>query len=171
MSISREVLRKYITPNTEFIETGARWADTVIKAIELGAVHARSCELEVIQHAIAWSHLSDALPRGNWFLHQGSSKYFLKDYARFGGPIDVKYVVFLDAHTERHSPLLDELEEIRKWNEKNLTILIDDIRIVKIGAWGFTLDDVFKALDKIGPHEISYEPGVEPNDILVAVYK
>ena len=173
MSISREVLERYVGPGVCFVETGARWGDTMIRAMELGASQVRSCESDYLQHAMAWAHVRDALRDGPWFLHQGESTRFLRDYSPC---TSLQVVYFLDAHTETKSPLLAEIDLIRetmdkRWIGRPVTILIDDWRIVQAGTWGFGVDHVFDALTNIGPHTRTFEPGVVPEDILVARFE
>lgn len=173
MSISRATLERHVGPGVCFVETGARWGDTMIRAHELGASEVRSCESDYLQHAMAWAHVNDALPNGHsWFLHQGKSTGFLYDYAPC---TELPVVFFLDAHTYRESPLIEEIGLIgraieKRWINRPITILIDDWRIVLSGAWGFGEDEVLRALMAIGPHSTYFEPGVVPNDILVARY-
>jgi hypothetical protein len=178
VSIARFILENYILPlprGTVFIESGARWGDTVIKAVELGAKYATSCEIDILQHAMAWVHVNDALPNNpRWSVQQASSPRWLREHSLACYRNEPDLVIFLDAHAERQSPLLDELKAIAECGREplaGLTLLIDDVRIIKSGAWGFGMAEVFAAISEIGPCEVSYDVGVEKDDILVARFK
>ena len=163
MSISREVLAKYIKPEDVFIETGTKWGGTVIKAIELGAELAFSCELDEKQYDMASKHLADALPGSEWALFNESSTSFLHRFATevmLGG-----CVVYLDAHTEDKSPVIQELAVINKWRTKPRVILIDDLRLME-SHWKIPLTAVRESLTGMG-YAIDFEDGVEKADIMV----
>lgn len=169
MSISRAVLAKYLTPETTFVETGTRWGDTCIRVAEIGCASIITCEMDTLMFGIAQAHLWDAMPRFGvpWSITHLPSTAMIP--AKLSGREDVTF--FLDAHGESQSPLLEELEEIGKLEGTRTTILIDDWRLVLSRAWGFGEDEVLRALMAIGPHSTRFEPGVEPNDILVARYE
>src|SRR3990167_7053423 len=131
MSISREVLAKYITPGCTFIETGTRWGDTCLCAAELGAAHVLSVEADPLIQAIAVRHLQDVMakyPSCAWRVHLGDSAEWLMMFKQFH---ETPLVVFLDAHTESESFLLYELESIRHWPDhlRPSRILMDDRRL------------------------------------------
>lgn len=169
MSISREMLAKFVTPGCLFIETGTRWGDTTINAMRLGAGSAFTFEIDRIFAALAEQHIDDAL-RGqasdvqvfNQASAEGLAFMFDLDPAE-------ESIVFLDAHSDRHSPVLTELEVIRSlWKTKPAIILVDDVRLFRSNHWGISLEQVIEAIDKIGKYEYSFETGAEPEDILVA---
>lgn len=166
MSISREVLAKYIAKGDLFIETGTRWGDTLIKAIELGAARAFSCESDIDMLRPAIEHCKDALAReaAEWDITCSNSVLFLQDKV----VPKQRSVVFLDAHTESYSPLVDELKAIARWEHKPKVILIDDLRCMD--AWKVNSKDLLKAVRAIGQCDIGYEDGVVEKDILVACY-
>lgn len=163
MSLPRKVLEKYITPGCLFVETGARWADTSIRAIELGAHFAETCEIDPLLASIAQLHANDAT-RGNYVrVNNVESIPLLLNYGL--EVIDhASTVVYLDAHTETHSPVLGELEAINTWRSKPKAILIDDLRCMK--GWGVLIDRLQGKLLDMG-YRVSYEDGVEPRDIMV----
>lgn len=172
MTIKLETLAKYITPGCVFVESGTRWADTSINAIRLGASKAITVEHDSLMATMARLHANDAIPRiepathpvdifcmdsvemlsANWLWH------FLKHS-------DV--VVFLDAHTDRRSPLLEELDAMASWPVKPLYILADDRRCWK--GWGVDEAKVMRAIQRIGNYMTSYDDGVVKDDILVAL--
>jgi hypothetical protein len=69
------------------------------------------------------------------------------------------------------SPLLYELDIIKKHKIKNHTILIDDIRCFSKnnGCYKFDANDIVQKLLDINPlYNFSYENGYIANDVLVA---
>lgn len=110
----------------------------------------------------------------------GDSGVVLPDILR---PIDEPITFFLDAHWStgepdlpegvKKCPLLDDLIAIRNHAIKTHTILIDDIRYFRgqgIKQWGnITIGDILEVVMQINPeYQISFEPGFDANDILVA---
>lgn len=167
MSISRKVLAKYIKPGCTFIETGTKWGDTCIKAIELGASRVYSFEIDKEMAAIAKRHVADALREKSErvAIHHGCSTAQLSLVAwAIDSPCDV--VVFLDAHTESYSPVLYELHLIEAMRAKPRVILIDDVRCWPM--WNVTRTQVEVELTKIGRCDVTFEDGIVPEDILVA---
>lgn len=162
VSISREVLAKYITPGCVFVESGCRWGDACIRAAELGAGAIYTCEIDSQMAAIARHHLADAIKKAHFEVDNVESVEFLREN------IASRAIVFLDAHTETYSPILDELKVIAEWKFKPSVILIDDLRCMD--AWHVSSKDLLKAVRAVGECEITHEDGVEPNDILVASY-
>ena len=166
MSISREVLAKYIKPGCQVIETGARWGMTAIKASDLGAGDYLGCETSERHKAIAMEMLAEVLARSQMTFYISK-----KDSVQLLGNIvnqvrtPVHTVVFLDAHTEKHSPVLDELECISKWDPLPDVILIDDLRCMP--AWNISSSSLRQILEWMG-YRIGSEHGIEPNDIMVA---
>lgn len=172
MSISREVLAKFVTPGCEFIETGTRWGTTAIRAIDLGArtyfgvevdwryaYPARDMLCEVFARMIERDELmvNMTCAESRYFLPHLSTTYDLSTA-----------VVFLDAHTDMQCPVLAELAAIKGWSPEPAAILVDDVRLFRSNHWGITLEQVIEAIDKIGKYEYSFETGAEPEDILVA---
>lgn len=163
MSISREVLAKYIKPGCTFIETGARWGDSCIRAIEAGAKCAWSCESDRLMATIAQMHCEDVangkvvienLDSVAWLSHSGIEVLQTHDNS----------VVFLDAHTDRESPIVNELNAIKSWRGKPFAIIIDDLRCMP--GWGVDSDFLMQALVHMG-YKVKLEHGVEPFDIMV----
>lgn len=168
MSINREVLAKYIKPgDCIFLETGARWGDTCIRAIECGAVIANSCESDPLMAKIAQLHTDDAT-RGTGIIGviESDSVEFLSDASRsWPWQNNDKTIVFLDAHTDRKSPVLQEIEAIGLWKSLPKVIMIDDLRCFQ--DWGIDKGDLYQRLISMG-YKLSFESGVAPEDILVA---
>lgn len=158
MSISREVLAKYIKPGSTFIECGSRWGDTLIRAIECGADRAWGCESDTLYANVALQHVSEACPKGNAVVYNMASVWFLSGSCTSG-------TVFLDAHTETKCAVMEELSVIDKWTTKPAVILIDDMRCMK--DWGVDVEFLNEKLKAMG-YTLSRENGVVPEDILVA---
>jgi len=162
MSISREVLSKYITPGCVFIETGTRWGDTAIKAAELGAGTVHTCEIDPMMAGIAKSHIADAVPGKKVFVYDiPSTKLLCNSYPGF----ESTTVIYLDAHTDASSEVLMELHWIFTWQVKPAVILIDDMRCMQ--GWGIDVDTLCVKLCEMG-YTLKRENGVAPEDILVA---
>lgn len=163
MSISRNVLAKYITPGiTVFLESGSRWGDTLIRAIECGAVRAIGCDNDPLYAGLAEAHLNEACRNGNAHVFNQDSALFLEAEPTHPGK-DI--VVFLDAHSPTSSPVLRELQAISEWEHKPRVILIDDIRCMH--EWGISIGNIHMRLGEMG-YLLSKEDGIEPGDILVA---
>jgi hypothetical protein len=164
MSISREVLAKYIKPGCRFIETGTRWGDTCIRAVELGAHEVWSCEADSLMAVIAQLHVNDAIRRSDVIrICEGESVRFLN--AGFPAGDNTNSVLFLDAHSGDSSPVIQELDAVCKWKSAPKAILIDDLRCFDL--WKVDKTRVFKILIDMG-YRLSFESGVCPEDILVA---
>ena len=172
VSISRQVLAKYITPGCTFIETGTRWGDTCLCAAELGAAHVLSVESDPLMQAIAMRHLRDGMakhPSCIWSVSLGDSAEWLMLFRQVhASPI----VMFLDAHTESVSYLLDELVSIQNWPAQlcPARILIDDRRLWS--GWRIEESVVKQLCVNMGATDWVLEDGaMHPNDIAVAVWK
>ena len=166
MSISREVLAKYIVKNCLFIESGSRWGDSSIRAIELGAGEVWTYESDQLFATLAEMHIADVLrdkAKQVKVNHGDSAKWF--SYWNGYSP-NRAIVVFLDAHTATHSPVLQELEAMKAWEMRPVTILIDDLSCM--AGWGIQFVRIMDALGKLGYVNFKKEHGVKPEDILVA---
>lgn len=160
MSISREVLAKYVKPGCTFIETGTRWGTTCVRAFDLGAKHIYTCESDRLIAQIARMMLEDVAPHHAEVFKEDSVSYLRGIH--FHG---VGAIVFLDAHTESHSPILEELGAIATWNGPPSVILIDDMRLME--HWGYSTELIEKKVRSIGNYTFEREAGAFPEDILV----
>lgn len=162
MSISREVLAKYIVKNCLFVESGTRWGDTSVKAIELGAGEVWTYESDQLFATLAEMHIADVLrdkAKQVKVNHGDSAKWF--SYWNGYSP-NRAIVVFLDAHTATHSPVLQELEAMKAWEMRPVTILVDDMSLME-SAWKIGKGSIMAALGKLGYVSFSMD-----GDILVA---
>lgn len=169
MSLPKEVLAKYVSPGCLFIESGTRWGDTVLRAVEAGATKVLSCESDELFATIARMHVADVLREkvDRVTVSHGRSDKLL---ALWSGPRPgERAVVFLDAHSESTSPVLHELAAIKGWKLKPHAILIDDMRLYREKYWGVSDTDIIAAINAIDPlYKIRYEDGYVPGDILAA---
>lgn len=166
VSLPRKVLEKYITPGCVFIETGTRWGDTCIRAIEAGAKEAWTCEADKLIAGIAQLHCDD-LCGERVHVKKLASVPFLRSSGLEVWTDHSNTVVFLDAHTESYSPVIEELNIIQEqWNTLPKAILIDDLRCMN--GWGILVDRLQGKLLDMG-YRVGYEDGVEPRDIMVGV--
>jgi hypothetical protein len=162
MSLPRAVLAKYLKRGLTFVETGARWGDSCIRALECGADAAWSCEIDPLFATLARMHIEDAIRGQSRFsVAECHSVYWLTNLR----PL-VRTVVLLDAHTERESPVIKEIEALGYWPTKPEVILIDDMRCME--GWGVRGEDIVTRLHSMG-YAIAHEDGVAPHDILVGV--
>ena len=93
--------------------------------------------------------------------------------------IDEPVTFWLDGHHscgdtalgDHWAPLMQELDVIKEHKIKTHTILIDDMRCWELPnpVHGFYKDDIFKKLSELNPdYQLTYEDGLQENDILVA---
>lgn len=161
MSLPRRVLEKYIKGGCTFIETGSRWGDTLIRAWETGGMYgAFGCEVDSLMAAIAQLHVADV--SGKISVEHAESTAWLRGFVT--REANAGSVVFLDAHTETHSPVISELNVIHSWAAKPRAILIDDIRCM--AGWDVDYTVLYKMLQDMG-YKVHYEDGVRPEDVMV----
>ena len=166
MTLPRSTLAKYITPGCAFIETGARWGDSVIRAYELGAGECWTCEIDPIMCVIARQHISDARRTVCTNISECDSVSFLYSLAISSALKSI--VLFLDAHTDTGTRIIDELLAIRTWPCKPNNILIDDVRLFRSKYWGVGIERVIEGVNAIASYDISYDDGAEAGDVLIA---
>ncbi len=159
-------------PNNYFIETGAYTGDGVQVALDAGFLKVYSIELDP---ELFLKTRKRYLENEKVKIFAGDSSKKLKDVMR-----DIKEPVtfWLDAHFAGDgtakgkvaTPVLEELEQIRRHPVKTHTILIDDVR--QFGTEDFeyvTIEQVKAKILKINPeYQFTFEDGYVPNDVLVA---
>lgn len=173
MTIHSDAFKNY--PNEIFIETGSLNGDGIQKALNAG--FKRIISIEITEHYYEkckkrfQNNPEVELIKGDSFKILPS---VIKD-------INVPITFWLDGHYswgdtgkgQYQTPLIQEIEVIASHPLKNHTILIDDMRCWKDPnhGHGFTVDDIFKALDKIkSDYEVSYINGHIENDIMVVQF-
>ncbi len=171
MPSNTENFKKY--PNNIFIETGSFLGDGIQQALDAGFENVISIELSDKYFSIS----------SNRFIHNTNVKIVKGDSFKILPEllisINEPVTFWLDGHHscgdtalgEHWAPLIQELDVIKNHHIKNHTIIIDDMR-----CWeepnpvhGFYKDDIFLKLKEINTdYKLTYEDGLEKNDILVA---
>ena len=162
MSASKGLFKKY--PNAIFIETGSCTGDGIQQALDEGFEEIYSVELLPLNYIFCSNRFKD-VPEVT--LVYGDSVKALEGML---SRLKVPATFWLDAHNGAEStPLLQELEVIKKHHIKTHTILIDDLRDWKVKYHGFDTEILKKKLLEINPNYLfSLEKGYVPNDILAA---
>lgn len=170
-----------------FVETGSFLGDGIQAALDAGYREVHSIEL----HPKWYKHCKERFKDNpNVHLHLGDSAKVL-----FGicNEIDSKITFWLDGHYMfnpdgyhvlvgntawhvddvhgvSHIPLMEELEQISMLKDNDHIILIDDLREwYPRKEWEYTVKDLVDRIVRINPsYQFFYEPGIVPNDILVA---
>lgn len=163
MSANKGLFLKY--PNPIFIETGCMGGDGIQQALNEGFTSIYSIELlpEWYNHCVErYKDVSGVR------MMPGDSAVVLEKLMKL---IDQPVTFWLDAHIGTSStPLLTELDTIKKHHIKTHTILIDDLRSWKKKYHGFDTTMLRAKLLEINPeYRIVFEDGYRPDDILVAV--
>ena len=178
MTINKEELKRLLEEKNfdcVFVETGTYKGATVDTVLEMGIKDVRTIEGSPSYFAYCRDKYNT---EKNVQLHYGSSRFILFDVCK---DIDKDIVFWLDAHysgevcmredgLERpFCPLYEELEQIKKLNKNTHTIMIDDIRDVRNGYMGVTVDEILKRIKDINPdYKIYYVDGHTTDDILIA---
>lgn len=163
-TLTTALLLKYKGDIRVFVETGAHKGGGVYTAQEAGFDEIYSCENDPQYWKNLFEAIEDDIP--NAYLSNMKSEAFLKDLSYI---IDEACFFWLDAHVdgEKYSPLLRELEVLKKFNDHSV-IAIDDRRIFP--TWGLTDAVVEQLLHIVNPaYKITYEDSpVAKQDIVVA---
>lgn len=172
---SAQIFSKY--PNPVFVETGTYYGEGIVYALQAGFKNIRSVELFDKLYSICLEKFNN-IP--NVKLYQGNSSEKLWEMI---ADINQPITFWLDAHYSdsstakgpEFSPIVKELDIIKRHPIKIHTILIDDIRDMGTMFFDFvTREQVIAKIMEINPeYTITYENGVHAdrifyNDILVA---
>jgi hypothetical protein len=169
MPASKEIFAKY--PNQIFIETGSWHGDGIQQALDAGFSEIYSIELSRDLYNLCVERFKDN-PKVH--LMQGDSAYVLNNLIPI---INQPATFWLDGHYSGgdtalgslNSPLIQELEAIKRSHIKNHTILIDDLRCWVLGQHGFNTEIIKqKCLEINSKYLFTFEDGFIENDILVA---
>ncbi|OGN65180.1 MAG: hypothetical protein A3E80_01320 [Chlamydiae bacterium RIFCSPHIGHO2_12_FULL_49_9] len=165
-------------PNRYFVETGSYMGNGIRMALRAGFEYIHSLEIEpqLVNHCRKRFNKN---PRVTIW-HRDSS-YQLWEVIE---PIQEEITFWLDGHLGtpdphggKNTPLIEELEQIKRHSIKTHTILIDDLHCCRTILFDYlTLEEIVKKVLEINPeYEISFEPGGDageyPNNILVAQVK
>jgi len=172
MPSSTQLFSKY-SKNTVFVETGSYAGDGIQNAINSGYKQIYSIELSQIHYDMCKNRFKD---RSDVFLIFGDSCEVLEPTI---SSIDQTITFWLDGHYscgktakgKYWSPLMQELQAIKKHKLNNHTIMIDDMRCWNENNPEFKFGKVQieqKLLEINSNYKFEYFFGVEENDILVA---
>lgn len=166
-----EVFKKY--PNEFFVETGSCLGNGIQNALDAGCFREiYSIELSPHYHRIVCDRFRGCK---NVHLVLGDSS---TDLEKIIMNLDGSATFWLDGHYSGGdtakgntcSPILLELEAIKKHPINNHTILIDDIRLLGTIHFDYvTINNLIEKLLEINPnYTIKFEDGYVQNDVLVA---
>lgn len=161
-------------PNRVFVETGSSWGIGIERALHARFDSIYSIEVgeDLFKHCV--KQFAD---HPEVHLFHGDSGRLLYDIIKH---VDEPITFWLDAHTDetvpawrKHSPVMEELEAIKRHPIKTHMILIDDVRLFGTLLFDFvTLAEIVNKILEINPnYEITYTNGYITNDILVAQIK
>lgn len=166
---SPDLFRQF--PNKYFIETGTAGGEGVETALSIECFQ-KIHSIEVLRVFFDIAHQKF---RGNrkvtlWY---GDSGRLLEQVLTM---VDAPATFWLDGHLsclpgKKSSPILEELEAIKKHPIKTHTILIDDVRDFGSGYFDYvTEEQIRKKLLEINPdYTIEYRDCLIANDVLVAI--
>lgn len=159
--------------NEVFVESGSNRGDGVQMAINSGFFKVYSIELDRDLYQFCQTRFMD---NPNVHIFQGDSGAILYEVIK---EINTPITFWLDGHYsggktakgKSNSPILKELNAIKKHPIKNHTILIDDIRLLGTVWFDYTtLAEVQKKILEINSkYRFIFVDGYAPKDILAAV--
>jgi hypothetical protein len=171
MSALKDTFKRY--PNPVFIETGCYHGDGIQMALDAGFEMVYSIELDPKNLVICEERFKD---------NPHVELIFGDSYEMLGELIKVikePITFWLDAHSDKYlenwigkykSPLIQELDAIKRHYTKGDKILIDDLRSWDMDYYGFTTDVLKEKILEIDKdYKILFENGTALNDILVAI--
>lgn len=170
MPIVNNLFEKY--KNTQyFFETGSHIGEGIQKAINAGFTHIMSTELAPRYHNYCVNRFTN---NKNVHLYLGDTEDMMENLiSKINEPI----TFWLDGHNsggdtawgKHESPLMQELEIIKRHPIKTHTIIIDDLRCWEKPHYDFDKQDIINFVKTINPdYRILYENGHVENDIMVA---
>ena len=173
MPIKNNIFQKY--KNTEcFFESGTHVGEGVQKALESGFKNIISVELAPNYY----NHCVSKFKDNNYVkLFMGDTEDIMEQLI---SSINEPITFWLDGHNsgadtawgKHESPLIQELEIIKRHPIKTHTLIIDDLRCWEKPHYDFDKSDVLEFIKTINPdYEIVYEEGHIMDDILVAYIK
>jgi len=169
MPIYGDQFKRYKGNKRVYVETGFLAGDSAQKALDAGFEEIHAIDIDVQAEINCKERFGNSL---NVHFYLGDSAYKLKEVLN---QITEPVLLYLDAHFGIHNgvytPLLHELHEILSLGQKENTIAIDDIRLLKgnEGAIPYSLQEVIDVLKQINPkYKITFEKGFQENDVLFA---
>lgn len=173
MPIINNLFDKYKNTNW-FFESGTHVGEGVQKALDAGFTNIISVELspQYYNHCVSRFRNNNRV-----HLYLGDTEDLMWSLiSKINEPI----TFWLDGHNSggdtawgyHESPLMQELEIIKKHPIKNHTLIIDDLRCWEKPHYVFDKNDIINFLKKINPnYDIVYENGHIENDIMIASIK
>ncbi len=159
--------------NRHFVETGSYEGEGIDKALSAGFEEIHSIEISE-EYYLQCKEKFKKSPNVHLFL--GDSATVLEDVIR---EIVEPITFWLDGHFsgggtgrgETNTPILGELEAIRRHPVKTHTILIDDVRLFGTSEFDeIPLQAILDKIYEINPrYRISFATGYQARDILIAV--
>lgn len=170
--MARRPFRQY--PNKVFVESGSYRGDGIQEALQCG--FERVISYEVAPHL--YQHCQQRfkndprvtlLPRSS--VTMGPDLQAINDRITFW--LDGHYSGGETHYVNTKCPLLQELDIIAQHPRHDHTLLIDDVRLLGTDEFEYiTLESVKKRILDINPaYEITFVPGYQDRDILVAQVK
>ncbi len=165
-------------PNYYFVETGCYIGQGIGFALR-----AQFTEIHSLELLPKWVHFCRNKFRNNKKvqIYQGNSGQMLYEVIK---NFDKEITFWLDGHRGtpapnggKNTPLLEELEQIKKHHIKTHTILIDDMHCCGTILFdGLTKEDIIAKILEVNPnYEITYIPGGDkgeyPQNVMVAQVK
>jgi FkbM family methyltransferase len=160
--------------NNYFVETGTYAGKSIIQAFYAGFKTIHSIEIDTRLAHLTTSRFKDYNNINIWHGDSGSILYSVIE------EINEPITFWLDAcsphflHLAETTPILRELEQIKRHHIKTHTILIDDMHCVGGPLFDFiTKETIIAKIKEINPnYEIRYIPGGDdgeyPNNVMVA---
>lgn len=161
MSASKGLFQKY--PNPVFVETGSLYGDGIQQALDEGFETIYS--IEILPEFYKGCVLR-FIDNPDVHLLFGNSDILLKKVL---DKINEPITFWLDAHKgNSSSPLLEELETIRRHSIKNHTILIDDLHACTVERFGFDIDTLKNKILEINSDYVFILEDGHMSNVLVA---
>lgn len=162
-------------PNKYFVETGSYGGEGIQKALDAGFSEVHSLDIEPAFIRDCKRRFKN---RNNVHLWLRNSGYQLWEVIE---PINEPITFWLDGHRGtpdpnggKNTPLLEELEQIKKHPIKTHTILIDDLHCCNTILFDYiSREDIVNKVLEINPnYTVTFEPGGNegeyPQNVLVA---
>jgi hypothetical protein len=162
-------------PNRYFVETGSFGGEGIQKALNAGfsEIHSLDIELSFVRHCR--QRFSNQPNVHIWLRDSGTQ--LLEVIENLKAPI----TFWLDGHRgtpgpegQKNTPLMEELDQIKRHPIKTHTILIDDLHCCNTILFDFlSREDIVNKVLEINPnYTITFEPGGDegeyPTNVLVA---
>lgn len=162
MPLNKTILYPY--KRKIFVETGSYLGEGINAALEVGFEKIYSIENEDSHFRVCLEKFRN---NEKVNLIKGDSK---EELSKILKQIQEPATIWLDAHTDLDTPIMDELKALQQCPLKNHIILIDDIRNLKNLYKNIDFNNILSEIKKINPrYNISFIDSTHcAGDILVA---